>query len=98
MLTDIVGKVSRNIGNQSVYQIYANYRTHSYADRYEVIIEENSCRILSLRLTGIDLPVKNADYQGDVKSESWKGDKPRPRPVPRRCGYDPRTNIYIPCH
>lgn len=56
MITDLVGGY-----DGGAFTIWANYRNHGYADKYEVKVEPKTCRVISLNLLGHDLPVKDGD-------------------------------------
>ena len=60
MITDLVGGAIE-IGEQTSYRIWANYRNHGYSDKYEVTVDNDGCRVISLHLTGRNLPVQNGD-------------------------------------
>jgi len=55
MITDMVGHCP------DACEIWANYRNLNYSDRYEVVVNEKDCRVISLKLTGANLPVQNSD-------------------------------------
>ena len=57
MITDMVG------GCPDTCDISANYRHHGYSDRYEVVVDEKECRVISLKLTGAHLPIQSGDAQ-----------------------------------
>jgi hypothetical protein len=61
MITDLVGGATE-MGEQTTFSIWANYRYLNYSDKYEVIVEEETCRLISLRLVARNLPIKNGDY------------------------------------
>lgn len=46
-----------------------------------------------------DLPYGNCiqTKHKDLTAKSWS-DKPRPASPPRHCGYNSKTNMFIPCH
>lgn len=73
MITDLVGGAIDS-GEQSTYSIWANYRYHSYSDKYEVIVEEGSCQLISLRLVERNQPIKNGDafWDEEIKEISLK--------------------------
>ncbi len=59
MITDLVGGTVGGEENVVTYNIWANYRHHNYADNYQVAVQPGKCRVMSLKLLGYDLPVKD---------------------------------------
>jgi hypothetical protein len=57
MITDLVGGPLSSGDDADSYQIWANYRHHSYADRYEVSVERKTCRVRLVRLVAAHLPI-----------------------------------------
>lgn len=53
MITDLVGGCDGDL----VCEIWANYRNHGYADKYQIKV--SSCRVESFELIAKKLPVKD---------------------------------------
>ena len=59
-LSEIVGGLISK-GVESVYAVSVNYRAYNFSDRYEVIIQENGCQLISMRLIDINRPVQEGE-------------------------------------
>lgn len=52
------GHIEHNNEGNNIYQIWVNYSSVGYADKYEVAINLENCRVMSLRLSETEVPIE----------------------------------------